>query len=113
MAPLAIFLMLVGTFVKGRPLLIGIGGPILFSITWAILFQSGAFLKSLAKFFWGFNSVMFEQMESMAKGVVDGNLIYGGFLSYLFSLDTLISLLVSALLYSGMWMLYRKNIPTG
>jgi len=113
MAPLALFLMLVGTFVKGRPLLIGIGGPILFSISWAIVFRSSAVLESIGRFFWGFNKVIFEQWGSMVNGVESGAVTYGGFLGYLFTVDTLISVLVSALLYYGMWTLYRKNIPTG
>lgn len=113
MAPLALFLMLVGTYVKGRPLLIGIGAPILLSISWAIIFQSAALLKTIGKFFWGFNQVIIDQWEIMEKGLDTDMAIYGNFWAYIFNTDTAISVLVSALLYYGIWHVYRKNIPTG
>ncbi|NQV49731.1 MAG: hypothetical protein HQ507_04515 [Candidatus Marinimicrobia bacterium] len=113
MAPLALFLMLVGSYVKGRPLLIGLGAPILFAISWAIVFQSIAFLKYIAKFFWGFNQVLIDQWELMHGGLDGEVLVYGNFWAYLFNIDTLISVLVSGLLYYGIWHIYRKNIPAG
>ncbi|NQV42790.1 MAG: hypothetical protein HQ506_10585 [Candidatus Marinimicrobia bacterium] len=113
MAPLALFLMLVGTYVKGRPLLVGIGAPILLSISWAIVFQSAALLRSIGKFFWGFNQVLIDQWELMEKGLDTDMAIYGNFWAYIFNTDTAISILVSALLYYGIWHVYRKNIPTG
>jgi len=113
MAPLALFLMLVGSYVKGRPLLIGIGAPILLSISWAIIFQSAALLKTIGRFFWGFNQVVIDQWESMEKGLENDIVVYGDFWAYIFNADTAISILVSALLYYGIWHLYRKNIPTG
>ena len=113
MAPLALFLMLVGTYVKGRPLLVGIGAPILLSISWAIIFQSAALLKTIGKFFWGFNQVLIDQWEIMEKGLDSDMAIYGNFWAYIFNTDTAISVLVSALLYYGIWHVYRKNVPTG
>lgn len=113
MAPLALFLMLVGTYVKGRPLLIGIGAPILLSISWAIIFKSAALLKTIGKFFWGFNQVLIDQWETMENGLTGDIPIYGNFWVYIFNTDTLISILVSGLLYYGLWYVYRKNIPTG
>ena len=113
MAPLALFLMLVGTFVKGRPLLIGIGAPILLSISWAIIFKSAALFKVIGKFFWGFNQVLIDQWNIMEKGMSGDIQVYGNFWAYIFNVDTLISILVSVLLYYGTWHIYRKNIPTG
>lgn len=113
MAPLALFLMLVGTYVKGRPLLIGIGAPILLSISWAIIFQSSALLRTIGKFFWGFNQVLIDQWEAIEKGLESDVIVYGSFWAYIFNADTALSILVSALLYYGIWHLYRKNIPTG
>jgi len=113
MAPLALFLMLVGSYVKGRPLLVGIGAPVLFSISWAIIFQSAAFLITIGKFFWGFNQVIIDQWETIENGLDTGIVAYGNFWAYIFNADTAISVLVSALLYYGIWYVYRKNIPTG
>lgn len=113
MAPLALFLMLVGSYVKGRPLLVGIGAPILVAISWAIIFQSAALLRTIGKFFWGFNQIIFDQWNIMENGLDADAPTYGNFLAYIFNLDTAISILVSALLYYGIWHMYRKNIPTG
>lgn len=113
MAPLALFLMLVGTYVKGRPLLIGIGAPILFSVSWAILFQNAAFLRFIGEFFWGFNKIVIDQWNMVEQGMGSPNMAYGNFWGYIFNMDTAISILVSALLYYGIWHTYRKNIPTG
>ncbi len=113
MAPLALFLMLVGAYVKGRPLLIGIGAPILISISWAIIFKSAALFNIIGKFFWGFNQVLIDQWEMMEKGSFSDIQVYGSFWSYIFNVDTLISVLVSGLLYYSLWLVYRKNIPTG
>jgi hypothetical protein len=105
--------MLVGSYVKGRPLLVGIGAPVLFSISWAIIFQSAAFLITIGKFFWGFNQVIIDQWETIENGLDTGIVAYGNFWAYIFNADTAISVLVSALLYYGIWYVYRKNIPTG
>jgi hypothetical protein len=93
--------------------LVGIGAPILLSISWAIIFQSAALLKTIGKFFWGFNQVIIDQWEMMEKGLDTDMAIYGNFWAYIFNVDTAISVLVSALLYYGIWHTYRKNIPTG
>jgi len=49
----------------------------------------------------------------MEKGLDTDMAIYGNFWAYIFNVDTAISVLVSALLYYGIWHTYRKNIPTG
>ncbi|NQV15662.1 hypothetical protein HQ531_09415 [bacterium] len=113
MTPLALFLMLVGSYVKGRPLLVGIGGPILLSISWAIIFQSAALLKSIGKFFWGFNQILIDQWDITENGFDGDVIMYGSFWGYIFNVETLMSLVVSGLLYYGLWQIYRKNIPTG
>ncbi len=112
MAPLALFLMLVGAYVKGRPLLIGIGGPILVAISWSIVFKSAALFKIIGKFFWGFNLAVIEPWIDMINGQGSG-LEYVNPWDYIFNLDTLVAIVVSGLLYYGLWLIYRKNIPTG
>lgn len=111
--PLALFLMLVGAYVKGRPLLVGIGGPILVSISWAIIFKSPALLTSIGKFFWGFNQILIDQWDINEARFESDIVMYGGFWGYIFNVETLMSILVSGLLYYGLWLVYRKNLPTG
>lgn len=114
MAPLALFLMLVGTFVKGRPLLIGIGSPILLAISWSIIFKSAALFKTIGKFFWGFNLALIDQWGIKDYGFDgDAAMQYGNPWDYIFNLDTLIAIMASGLLYYGLWLIYKKNIATG
>jgi hypothetical protein len=113
MAPLALFLMLVGAYVKGRPLLVGIGGPILLAISWSIVFKSAALFKVIGKFFWGFNLVLIEQWHLLENKFYSEDLVYANPWDYIFNLDTLIAVLASAVLYYALWKIYRKNIPTG
>lgn len=112
MTPLALFLMLVGTYVKGRPLLIGIGGPVLLAISWSIIFKSAAMFRAIGHFFWGFNLGMIDVWENIQRGDGSG-LQYANPWDYIFNLETLAALLVSGLLYYVLWLVYRKNIPTG
>lgn len=113
MSPLALFLMLVGTYVKGRPLLIGIGAPILAAISWSIIFQSAALFRIIGKFFWGFNLAIIDSWENAIEGVGDGSIPYANPWDYIFNLETLGALMASGLLYYALWFVYRKNIPTG
>jgi len=113
MAPLALFLMLVGAYVKGRPLLIGIGGPILLAISWSIVFKSAALFKMIGKFFWGFNLVLIEQWHLLENKFHSQDVVYANPWDYIFNVDTLGALLASAVLYYALWTIYRKNLPTG
>ncbi len=89
------------------------GGPILLSISWAIIFKSAALFIALGKFFWGFNLALIEQWGLKDHGLRGEALQYGNPWDYIFNLETLLALVVSALLYYGLWLVYRKNIPTG
>jgi len=113
MGPLALFLMLVGTYVKGRPLLVGIGGPILLAISYSIIFRSAALFRSIGSFLWGFNQKLIEQWDMSTSGMANGPIVYGNFWGYIFNLETLFALMVSGLLYTALWMTYKKNIPVG
>ncbi len=113
MGPLALFLMLVGTYVKGRPLLVGIGGPILLAISYSIVFRYAALFRTIGRFLWGFNQKLIEQWDITSSGWEGDTIIYGSFWGYIFNLETLSALLVSGLLYYGLWMTYKKNLPTG
>jgi hypothetical protein len=111
--PLALFLMVVSAWVKGRPLIIGIGGPILLGITVAILFGSPAVFKTMVELFINLTQMTSEQWlvtDNYSGGPL---VLYGSFWGYLFTWDTLLILVISGALYATVRWLYRKNIPTG
>ncbi len=110
--PLALFLMLVSSWVRGRPLIIGIGGPILAGITFAIVFGSAGLLKTIFELFINLNKMISEQWmisDDYTGGSVE---LFGQFWGYLFTLETLFLLLVSGGMYATVTWLYRRNIPT-
>jgi len=109
--PLMLFLMLVSAWVKGRPLLIGIGGPILAGIAFAILFRSGEFLKWMFKLFVTLNRMLVEQWQVRDVYPEQVGDLYGDFWGYIFSWETLLVLVVSGAMYMAMVWLYRRNIP--
>jgi len=113
MAPLALFLMLVGAYVKGRPLLLGIGGPLLLAVSWSIVFKSAALFRMIGKFFWGLNLATVDTWGNLQLGYDKSGLSIANPWGQLVSWETLLTLLVSALLYYSLWKIYKKNLPTG
>jgi hypothetical protein len=114
MSPLILFLILVSATVKNRPLIAGIGLPILFSITLQVIFGENAFVSEIVNIFAAIPVMINEQnlINSMETVSLDGVDLFGSFFGDLFSLRTLGSVLVSGLFYFATLKMYRKNIPT-
>lgn len=113
-SPMILFLMLVSSAVKNRPLIIGIGLPILASITLTVLFGENALVNQIGDVFGAIGKMVTEQtlITEITTASVNGVDILGSFWKYLFSFRTSGSLLVSGLLYITTWNMYRKNIST-
>jgi len=114
LSPLILFMMLVSATVKNRPLIVGIGAPILLAITLQIVFGENAFVVQIGDIFGAITEMITRQnliskIEVVPAGGVD---LFGSFWGYLFSVRTLLSLLVSGLFYAATWTMYRKNIAT-
>lgn len=111
--PMALFLMMVSAWVKGRPLIIGVGGPILAGVAFAIIFGSADLLKMLFELFVDLARMMSEQWLVGDTYTGGGLELYGSFWGYLFSWQTPVLLVVSGGMYAFLVWLYRRNIPTG
>lgn len=126
-SPIIFFLVFVSALVKKRPLVIGVVGPILamlaiftfmgknelsnltYDLTWKQVFMMLGDIVNMQ-----------EEQLKLVKEHVSSNFsydesveIYGSFNGYLFTMRTLGSLIVSAILYICTWQAYRKNFPTG
>ncbi|MFQ6677371.1 MAG: hypothetical protein ACE5D0_03530 [Fidelibacterota bacterium] len=114
LSPLILFMMLVSATVSNRPLIVGIGTPILLAITLQIVFGENAFVVQIGDIFGAITKMITSQdlireMKFVPAGGVD---LFGSFWGYLFSVRTLLSLLVDGLFYTATWQMYRKNIST-
>lgn len=114
LSPLILFLMMVSSVVKNRPLIIGVGGPILLVIVLQIIFGNNVFTKQITEIFMEI-SVMAENQLILNKSDIVGGKgveILGSFSGYLFSLRTIVSIAISAGFYWLTFIFYRKNIST-
>jgi hypothetical protein len=113
-SPLILFLMFVSATVRNRPLIVGVGMPILITITLTVIFGENAFETQFGDIFGAIAKMLTEQILIGDATVVSesGVDIFGSFFGDLFSLRTFGSLIVSGLFYIVTWYMYRKNIPT-
>ncbi len=114
LSPLILFMMLVSATVKNRPLIVGIGIPLLLAIILQIIFGENAFVTQIGDIFGAIAEMITSQnlISEMNVVSVEGVDLFGPFWGYLFSVRTLVSLLVSGLFYGATWIMYRKNIST-
>lgn len=113
-SPLILFLMLVSSIVKNRPLIIGVGLPILLSITLMVVFEQNDIILQISYIFNAIEQMFIEQnliSEISNLGTNDVNIL-GSFWKYLLTQRTLFSIIISGLIYFATWNFYRKNIPT-
>lgn len=114
LSPLILFLMMVSGAVKNRPLIIGVGGPILLVIVLQIIFGNNVFTKQITEIFMEISAMAENQLILNKADIVGGKgvEILGSFFGYLFSLRTIVSIAISAGFYWLTWIFYRKNIST-
>ncbi|MBN4080834.1 hypothetical protein JYT44_00580 [Caldithrix abyssi] len=114
LSPLILFLIIVSATVKNRPLIIGVGVPILLAIMFQIIYGDNAIVSQIGDIFGAIAGMIKSQnlISEMKVVPVSGVDIFGSFWGALFSVRTLISIMVSGLIYTGTWAMYRKNIPT-
>ena len=113
-SPFILFLMLVSSIVKNRPLIIGVGLPILLSITLMVVFEQNDIILQVSYIFNAIEQMFIEQnliSEISNLGTNDVNIL-GSFWKYLHTQRTLFSIIISGLIYFATWNFYRKNIPT-
>ncbi len=109
--PMALFLMIVSAWVKGRPLIVGVGGPILAGVAFAILFRSGQLLRWLFEVFINITVMLKDRWHG--EFTESGLDIFNHFWGYIFSWETLFLLLASGGMYALLVWLYRRNLPVG
>ncbi|UCH09737.1 MAG: hypothetical protein JSU61_11020, partial [Fidelibacterota bacterium] len=113
--PFAVYFLLVSTATRSRPLLVGVGLPLLLGILWRFLVGDNAFLRELTANF----SLIGDALQEEWLGtegphyVTTGESIelFGSFSGYLLSLRTVVSVLIAGGLFGLTTFTYRKNMP--
>jgi hypothetical protein len=112
--PYATYFLLVSTITRSRPLLIGIGVPLLLGILWRLLAGDNAFLREITSNF----NILGEAMgqEWLGKDgpyAVAGESVelFGSFSGYVITVRSAISLLISGIFFSLTFYAYRRNLP--
>ncbi|NOZ08990.1 MAG: hypothetical protein GXO91_08995 [FCB group bacterium] len=114
LSPLIMFLIFVSSAVKNRPLIIGIGGPILLAIVIQLIFSNHDIFNVVVTTFRRIGEIQNEQMlldwdMPLTGGQVS---VFGSFSQYFFTLRTLFSLGISAVIYGLTWFMYHRNLTT-
>ncbi len=111
-SPLLLFLMLVSSFVKKRPLIVGLGAPILLSITLKILFGNSDLLRQFFSITVNMKNMLLEQslLDMSMTAIPETVEVFGSFSGYLLMPRTGLSILVAILFYFLAVHFYRKNI---
>jgi len=113
LSPLFMYLIFISATVRNRPLVIGIGGPILLFIFLQVVFRNHDLAASVGEIFSSIAAMISDQMLNISHNDSKGSYeILGSFWSYLFSVRTAISIVVAGLFYGGALFMYRRNVST-
>lgn len=111
--PFAAYLLFVSTVTRSRPLLVAIVVPLLLGILWRYLMGNNAFLREITTNLMVLGDVLGnEWLGHRGPGIEPGISLelFGSFTGYIFSLRTVISLLVAGGFFAGVFFAYRKNL---
>jgi ABC-type transport system involved in multi-copper enzyme maturation permease subunit len=112
--PYATYFLLVSTVTRSRPLLIGIGVPILLGILWRLLVGDNAFLQEITSNFHTLGEALGHEWlgkdgpYAIMREPVE---LFGSFAGYLFTLRSLVSILISGIFFTLTFYAYRRNLP--
>lgn len=112
--PYATYFLLVSTVTRSRPLLIGIGVPILLGILWRLLAGDNAFLREITSNLHTLGEALgHEWLGKDGPYAIIGEPVelFGSFAGYLFTLRSLVSVLISGTFFSLTFYAYRRNLP--
>ena len=113
--PYAAYFLFVSTATRSRPLLLGVGAPLLLGLLW--LWISGGDSGLLALFTANLGAIA-EVLRDQWTGMVSSQIhagepieLFRSFGGYIISLRTLASLLVAGGLFTATFFAYRRNLP--
>ncbi len=112
--PFATYFLFVSTVTPSRPLLIGVGAPLLLGLLWRFLVGDNALLREITANFGVIGEILkSEWLGAKGPEIAPGESIelFGSFSSYILSLRTVVSLLVAGGFFGLTFFAYRRNLP--
>ena len=110
--PLAMYFLFISSVVKNRPLLIGVGILVAAAILWQIIFGKIGIPNQITVNLGILNTILQEQWANVPVNPAPGGRfeLFDSFAGYLFTVRTLVSLVISAGFGYGTYMMYTRNI---
>ncbi len=111
--PFAAYLLFVSTVTRSRPLLVAIAVPLLLGVLWRYLMGNNALWREMMTDLMVLGDVLGnEWLGDRGPEIEPGAAIelFGSFTSYIFSLRTVVSLLLAGGFFAGTFFTYRKNL---
>ncbi|MFB0517292.1 MAG: hypothetical protein ACETWG_11915 [Candidatus Neomarinimicrobiota bacterium] len=110
--PFAAYFMFVSTVTRSRPLLVGVGVPLLLGLLWRFLVGDNALLRELTANLGVIGEILkAEWLETTDIASGEPIELFGSFSHYILSLRTVISLLIAGGFFGLTFFAYRKNLP--
>ncbi len=112
--PFAAYFLFVSTATRSRPLLIGVGVPLLLGLLWRFLAGDNALLREItANLAVLSDTLKTEWLGTKGPKISPGEPIelFGSFSGYILSLRTAISMLVASGFFGLAFFAYRRNLP--
>ncbi len=112
LSPLLLFLMFISSLVKNRPLIIGVGAPLLLFFVLKLVFGEHSLAMSVGNIFVSIVKMLIEQKILNSFDFTNSHEVFGSFWGYFLYLRTLISLIIAGGFYYLTLFFYRRNILT-
>ncbi len=112
--PYAAYLLAMSTVTRSRPLLVGVGAPLLLGLLWLWILRDDSLLALFSTNLGAVSGVLKEEwMGTAGPRIFPGESIelFGSFSGYILSIRTLLSLLVAGGFFGITFFAYRRNLP--
>lgn len=115
LAPYATYMLFISAVTRSRPIMIGVGAPVLLGLLWLWIMKDDGLLALFSSNIGAVTSMLGEEWllyDGPSMFLPGGSVeLFGSFTSYIVSLRTLISLLVAGGFYMLTSFAYRRNLP--
>ncbi|MEE9162348.1 MAG: hypothetical protein V3U35_05190 [Candidatus Neomarinimicrobiota bacterium] len=114
LSPFAVYFLLVSTVTRSRPVLVGVGVPLIVGLVWRFMAGDNSLLTELTANLKVLGEILVTEWSGREPNSVmpgQGVALFGSFWQYLLSPRSLVSLLAAGGLFGVTFLAYRKNMP--
>ena len=114
LSPFAVYFLLISAVARSRPVLVGVGVPLIVGLVWRFMAGDNALLTELTTNFKVLGQILVTEWPGREPSRMmpgQGVALFGSFSQYVLSLRSLFSVLVAGALFGVTFLAYRKNMP--